>query len=73
VMEQILGRRLKPHEHVHHVNGDRSDNSEANLELWTTSHPKGQRVADKLEWAQKILSEYADAPAEAVKPKSKRG
>ncbi len=70
VMEQVLGRRLKPHEHVHHVNGDRADNRESNLELWTTSHPKGQRVADKLKWAREIMDTYANAPTSVTGRKS---
>ena len=37
VMEQMLGRKLKTKEHVHHKNGDRTDNSPENLELMTHS------------------------------------
>lgn len=33
VMERILGRSLRPEEHVHHLNRDRSDNSPENLQL----------------------------------------
>ena len=30
-MEQVLGRKLMPHEHVHHINGDPLDNRLSNL------------------------------------------
>lgn len=60
VVEKSLGRKLYPGESVHHRNGDRTDNRLENLELWSTSHPSGQRISDKLTWAREILSLYSD-------------
>lgn len=61
VMERLLGRALLPEENVHHKNGDRSDNRSANLELWSTRQPQGQRVEDKIEWAKQLLALYEPA------------
>ena len=61
------GVSLLPSEEVHHRNGDRTDNTangplvefrSGNLELWTMSQPKGQRVEDKVEWAVELLKLY---------------
>lgn len=59
MMEAHLGRRLTPQETVHHKNGVRHDNRLGNLELWTSSHPRGQRVSDKIVWAIELLEQYA--------------
>lgn len=67
-MAGLLGRPLLPGETVHHVNGDRADNStdgplvafrSGNLELWSCAQPQGQRVEDKVEFALVLLSLYA--------------
>lgn len=59
VMSQHLGRDLLPEETVHHINGVRTDNRISNLELWSSAHPRGQRVEDKIEWAESLLALYA--------------
>jgi hypothetical protein len=57
-MEEYIGRPLRPEESVHHINGVRDDNRLENLELWSKSHPSGQRVEDKLAWAREIVALY---------------
>ena len=54
IMERVLGRKLSPHEYVHHKNGDRSDNRPGNLELMSPQvHGKHHS-----KWLTKEAMEY---------------
>lgn len=62
VWERHYNVKLKPHQNIHHINGDRKDNRIENLELWDTSQPPGQRVEDKIKFYQELMEEYKDHP-----------
>lgn len=58
-MARHLDRPLEPDETVHHRNGVRTDNRLENLELWSSAHPHGQRIEDKVRFALEMLQRYA--------------
>lgn len=74
IAEEALGRPLLRGEEIHHLNGDRLGNwtdgpfvlnergnlASGNLEIWSTSQPKGQEVGPKVEWALDLLGLYRE-------------
>jgi len=61
VMEEMLGRYLLPGENVHHKNGNRKDARPANLELFVSFQPHGQRPDDLADYAEELLRRYRPA------------
>jgi hypothetical protein len=60
VMEQHLGRKLRPNETVHHKDGNRANNKIENLELWSNRHGKGQRVEDRVAFYLSFLQDHPE-------------
>jgi len=49
IMEVHIGRKLKPSEHIHHINGDHQDNRVENFKIVTNSeHKKLHHEAEKI-------------------------
>lgn len=48
LMEQHLGRELEPDEHVHHVNGDQTDDRLENLQVLSASEHTKLHVPERL-------------------------
>ena len=60
IMAKCIGRSLLREESVHHKDGDKLNNELSNLELWSSKHLGGQRVADKVQFAIEILTLYPE-------------
>jgi hypothetical protein len=60
VMARLLGRPSRATRASTTSTGCGRTTGPENLELWSSSHPSGQRVQDKVAWALQILARYRD-------------
>jgi hypothetical protein len=58
-MEMVLGRPLYSAENVHHLDGDRLNNSPTISSCGCAGSRTGSRTLDLLAWALEILDRYA--------------
>jgi hypothetical protein len=70
VAEQTIGRRLMRHEHVHHKNGIKSDNSPDNLVVLTKA---AHHALHKGEGLARWRSEHPDEATKAASENGRRG
>ncbi len=58
---ETLHRDRHKGETIHHIDGNRLNNDKSNLKLYSSSHPSGQDVTDKLKWCVKFMNDYQNA------------
>lgn len=56
IAERVLGRKLQPHEHVHHIDMDKTNNQNSNLLICDNSYHKWLHHAYAKEFARRCLS-----------------
>lgn len=62
VMEQKIGRPLRPDEAVHHKNHDRADNRPDNLELKSRSEHNREHTAERHKSGESAVSNFGFKP-----------
>ena len=60
VMSQKFGRPLLPHETVHHIDGDKTNNTPENLQLRQGKHGKGVKLRCACCGSEDIIAEALD-------------